>query len=210
MGLFSKLEASDVDLIASYGVKRPFPRGAIVIYEGAEGDSCYIILSGRTKVYVSDDQGKEVILNILGAGDYFGELALIDSAPRCASVMALEGIQLFVVSKIGFEKCLSEHPELSLKLMHPLVQCIRCLTLNVKKLAFLDVYGRVARTLLELASDDTGISVIEPRPTHQQIADMVGASREMVTRIMKDLSAGNYISVEKDRIMIAGRLPVGW
>lgn len=210
IGLFSDLGPDDIKVIASYGVKRSFPKGAVIINEGDESDSLYIIDRGQVKIYASDEHGKEVILNLQGPNDYFGELSLIDSAPRSASVVTLEKSVLTVVSKANFEKCLEECPSLVFKFMCPLVRRIRFLTNNVKNMALLDVYGRVARTLLDLAEEREGVWVIERRPTHQDIADMVGASREMVSRIMRDLLAGNYIEVKDKKIVIPGKLPEAW
>ena len=208
--VFSDLATEDLQLIASQGVVRAYPKNTVLISEGDLGDSFYVILDGRVKVYVSDEEGKEVILNIQGPGDYFGELALIDSAPRSASVMTLEPSQLSVVSKSDFERCLGENPRIALELIRPLVHRIRSLTDSVKNLALLDVYGRVARTLLDLAIERDGMVVIEERPTHQDIASMVGASREMVSRIMKDLASGGYIQVKNKTIRIPGKLPHAW
>lgn len=208
--VFSDLATDDLHLIASQGVVRAYPKNSVLINEGDLGDSFYVILDGRVKVYVSDEEGKEVILNIQGPGEYFGELALIDSAPRSASVMTLEQSQLSVVSKSDFERCLSENPRIALELIRPLVHRIRSLTDSVKSLALLDVYGRVARTLLDLSAERDGMLIIEERPTHQDIASMVGASREMVSRIMKDLITGGYIQVKNKTIVIPRKLPHAW
>ncbi|MDQ2695526.1 MAG: Crp/Fnr family transcriptional regulator, partial [Pseudomonadota bacterium] len=190
---FSELDATDLRQICDCGVNRSYPKNAILINEGDLSDSLFIILSGRVKIFVSDEDGKEVILNIQGPGEYFGELALIDEEPRSASVMTLEPSQMAVVSKAAFQECLAAHPNLAFNLIRSLVRRVRSLTESVKSLALLDVYGRVARTLLNLASDQDGKLVIEERLTHQDIANMVGASREMVSRIMKDLTTGGYI-----------------
>ena len=208
--VFSDLATEDLRLIADQGVVRAYPKNTVLINEGDLGESFYVILEGRVKVYVSDEEGKEVILNIQGPGEYFGELALIDSAPRSASVMTLEQSQLAVVSKSDFERCLSENPRIALELIRPLVHRIRSLTDSVKNLALLDVYGRVARTLLDLSTERGGMLVIEERPTHQDIASMVGASREMVSRIMKDLITGGYIQSKNKTIIIPRKLPHAW
>ncbi|MGH8658286.1 MAG: Crp/Fnr family transcriptional regulator [Gammaproteobacteria bacterium] len=211
VGLFTELTAHDLAVIAAHGVKRSYLKGTIVLSEGDESDCFYLINEGRVKVYASDDQGKEVILSLEGPREYFGELALIDRKPRSASVLTLEDTCLTVVCRSEFEKCLSEHPQLAFKMMRPLVDRIRFLTRNVKNLALLDVYGRVARTLLNLAREENGIGVIKQRLTHQDIANMVGASREMVSRIMKDLEVGGYIKIGKNRVIeIPGKLPQGY
>jgi len=210
IALFSELLLENIEFIASKGLVRTYPKNTILINEGDESDTFYVIRSGRVKVYVSDENGREVILNIQGPGEYFGELALIDEAPRSASVLTLEKCILAVVSKIDFYNALTERPAIALELIRPLVHRIRSLTESVKNLALLDVYGRVARTLLNLATQENGESVIEQRLTHQEIANMVGASREMVSRIMKDLADGGYIRVVKRKIYLQHKLPPGW
>ena len=208
--LFPELTPSDLRLIAERGVAVTFPKNTVLIEEGEQSDSFYIIQRGKVKVYVSSDDKKEIILNTQGPGEYFGELAIIDDAPRSASVMTLEKSQIVVVTKPQFLECLESHPGLALEIIRMLTRRVRALTKSVKSLALLDVYGRVARALLDLATDRDGVCVIEGRITHREIANRVGASREMVSRIMKDLAAGGYIEVNRGSITILGRLPEGW
>ncbi len=208
--LFAELAPDDVEFIAGHGIVRSFPKNAVIINEGDVSNSLYVILEGRVKVFVSDDSSKEVILNIQGPGEYFGELALIDDTPRSASVMTTEKSRLVLVTRQAFERCLTENPSLSVKLIRTLAKRIRSLTVNVKDLALLDVYGRVAHTLLKLAVDEGGIQIIKQRLTHQEIASMVGASREMVSRIMRDLVLGGYVVVEDKRMLIRTKLPAHW
>lgn len=200
----------DLEWLRDRGIKRSYPKHAVLINEGELSDSFYIVLSGRVKVFVSDENGKEVILRTQKEGEYFGELALLDEMPRSASVMTLEKSRLSVVSKAAFGRCLKEHPDLALKLLRSLAQRVRSLTENVKSLALLDVYGRVAHTLLDLATEKEGKLVIEDRLTHQEIAYRVGASREMVSRIMKDLVTGGYIEIQPKAIVIPHKLPPAW
>lgn len=208
--LFPELSPEDLRIIASYGVTRSYPKNAVLITEGDGSDSLHVILQGKVKVFLSDEHGKEVLLSIQGAGEYFGELPLIDEAPRSASVMTLEPSRLAIISRESFQSCLVEHSVIALELIRSLAQRVRSLTENVRSLALLDVYGRVARTLLSLATDQEGRSVIEQRLTHQDIANMVGASREMVSRIMKDLNTGGYVQCKNRKIVIQKRLPTGW
>jgi CRP/FNR family cyclic AMP-dependent transcriptional regulator len=207
---FSELAPEEVRLICDCGTTKTYPKNSILINEGDQTDTLYIILSGKVKIYVSDKEGREVILNILGPGGFFGELALIDEAPRSASVMTLETSSLGMVTKAGFQQCIAAHPEIAMKMMRILCRRIRSLTENVKNLALLDVYGRVARTLENLATPKNGELVIEQRLTHQDIASMVGASREMVSRIMKELTIGKYIHFKNKRITILKKLPLNW
>ncbi len=208
--LFSDLSTEDIDAIACRGVVKSFPKHAIVINEGDRSDFLYVIKEGQVKVYVSDDRGKELILNIQGPGEYFGELALMDDIPRTASVVTLKPSRMVFVSRSDFESCLVDRPALALKLLRSLTRRVCALTDVVKNLALNDVYGRVARTLLKLAKERDGVLVVEQRLTHQDIADMVGASREMVSRIMKDLTTGGYIQSRDKIITIRAKLPRAW
>jgi CRP/FNR family cyclic AMP-dependent transcriptional regulator len=208
--LFSELSEADIDFIANRGTTKSFPRNTILINEGDESDFLCVILEGQVKVYASEESGKEVILNIQGPGEYFGELSLIDEVPRSASVMTLKPSRLVFISRGEFEACLVNNPLLALKLIRSLTQRIRALTEVVKNLALHDVYGRVARTLLKLAHEQDGVLVIDQRFTHQDLANMVGASREMVSRILKDLHTGGYIDVKNRVITISGKLPPAW
>ena len=208
--LFSELAPEDLRLICECGATKTYPRHSIIINEGDLSDTLYIILTGKAKVYVSEADGREVTLSILGPGEFFGELSLIDEAPRSASVATLESTSLSLVSKVGFQQCIKKNPEIALKLMRVLSHRIRSLTESVKSLALLDVYGRVARTLETLAITKNGAQVVEQRLTHQDIANMVGASREMVSRIMKELTTGNYIQFKEKHITILKKLPLNW
>lgn len=211
MHLFSELNPTDTDILTSHGTTRSYPANSILINEGDDTDSLYVVLEGEVKVYASDTAGKEVILNILGPGEYFGELALVDSEPRSASVKTMQATKVMVIAKHDFKKVLAEHPDIAFNMIQSLARQVRELTNNVKSLALMDVYGRVAHTLLELASEtEDGSMVIKQKLTHQDIADMVGASREMVSRILKDLANGGYISIKSKIVTINEKLPSGW
>jgi CRP/FNR family cyclic AMP-dependent transcriptional regulator len=203
------LDVIDLRDFAQHAVSRTFPENTVVVREGDRTDSLYIIVSGRVKIYVSDDKGKEVMLSESGPGEYFGEMVL-DEGPRSASVKTLEPTRFLVVSKEDFREFVKKSPEFSLHLICKLISRVRALTNDVKSLALMDVYGRVARMLLELAVDRDGVLVIESKPTQQEIASRVGASRDMVGRILGDLTAGGYIEVGRDRITIAKALPRTW
>jgi CRP/FNR family cyclic AMP-dependent transcriptional regulator len=208
--LFSVLADEELDAISRLAVTRNYPKNSIIINEGDHTDSLYVILSGKVKIFLTDDQQKEVIVAIQREGDYFGELALLDEAPRSASVMTMEPCSLLIVSRGAFERHLASDPKLAISLMRGLAARLRATTENVKSLALLDVYGRIARTLLQFAKEQDGHHVIADRLTHQDLANMVGASREMVSRIMKDLARGGYIKTEGKRITIKEKLPPGW
>jgi CRP/FNR family cyclic AMP-dependent transcriptional regulator len=203
------LDVVDLKDFAHHAVARTFPKNTIVVTEGDRTDSLYIIVSGKVKIYVSDEKGKEIVLSESGPGEYFGEMVL-DEGPRSATVMTLEPTQFLVIPKEDFEEFVKKSPDFALHLILKLIKRVRTLTNDVKSLALMDVYGRVARMLLDLAVEKGGKLVIENKPTQQEMASRVAASREMVSRILTDLVTGGYIEVERDRIVIAKELPRAW
>ena len=209
IALFSDLDDDAIESLGSHAVTRDYPRNSVIINEGEHSDSLYIIVSGRLKAFVSDDDGKEAVLSCMEKDEYFGELALLDDAARSASVMCLEDCTLSVISRQAFEDFLATHLELALPLLRGLARRVRVLTDNVKSLSLLDVYGRVAKLLLEEASED-GERLITSKMTQQDIASRVGSSREMISRILKDLKLGGYIDIEDKRIVINQPLPEKW
>ena len=208
--LFAGLSADDISAISSRAVSVNRPRGEAIVREGEPSESFYVILSGRVKVYSSDEDGNEIILNFQGPGEYFGEMALIDETTRSATVETLEETRLAIISKEAFRSCFAMRPEIEF-VIREYVRRVRVLTEKVKSLGLEDVYGRVTRSLAALATlrEDKKM-VIEQRLTHQDIANMVGSSREMVSRIMADLSRGGYIAVEEKRITINKKFPAEW
>lgn len=203
------LSEAEVQAIARRAVTRAFPKNTVVVSEGDRTDTLHIVVSGRVKIYVSDEKGKEIVLNHAGPGEFFGELVL-DGGPRAASVMTLEPCRFLVVPKEDLREFVAQSPDFALHLIRKLIRRVRVLTNDIKSLALMDVYGRVARMLLELALERDGALVIEQRPTQQEMANRVGASREMVSKILGDLASGGYIAVERDRITIARALPRAW
>jgi CRP/FNR family cyclic AMP-dependent transcriptional regulator len=207
--LFEGVPEAELRALADRTVLRNYPKQAIIVNEGDESDTLYLILSGRVKVYLADEHGKELILAIKGPGQYFGEMVL-DEQPRSASVMTLEPAQFAILSRADFRAFLLTHAEVSLQLIQNLIKVARGLNRNVRNLAMLDVYGRVARILLELAVEQGGKLVIPERLTQKDIAARVGASREMINRILRDLTTGGYVSVEDGRITINKAPPARW
>jgi CRP/FNR family transcriptional regulator, cyclic AMP receptor protein len=203
------LGEAELKAILRHAVPRAYPKNTIVVSEGDRAETLYIVASGRLKIYVSDEKGKEIVLNHAGPGEYFGEV-MLDEGPRSASVMTVEPTRLLVVSKEDFASFLSASPEFALHLIRKLVRRVRALTGTVKSLALMDVYGRVARMLLELAVDRDGRRVITNRPTQQEMASRVGCSREMISRILTDLAEGGYVEVDRETITIARALPRAW
>ena len=203
------LSAEELRALSAQGIVKSFPKNTIIVSEGDETDSFYIIVEGRVKVFVSDEEGREIVLATQGPGDYFGEMVL-DGGPRSASVMTLAPSRFAVIPKSRFRDFLHTHPAFSTHLIEKLIRRTRTLTENVKSLALMDVYGRVARLLLELAVQEDGRLIVEEKLTQQDIANRVGASREMISRIFKDLAAGGYISIDKKRISIHKTPPRHW
>ncbi|MGH8582988.1 MAG: Crp/Fnr family transcriptional regulator [Gammaproteobacteria bacterium] len=208
--LFPELGREDIDVLSKAGTLKSFPRNTLLISEGDPSNELYIIVAGKVRVYASEADGKEVTLSLEGPGQYFGELGLIDDAPRSASVVTTEPSKLVVLTKNDFQRCLGEHPAIALKLLHFLVQQVRTLTERLKNIALLDVYGRISRTFMSMACEREGHWVIEQRLTQQEVANLVGCAREMVARVMKDLVTGGYIEVEHKCITIKKKLPAAW
>ena len=208
--LFSSLTDEELQPIVDMATTRSLPANSIVVNEGDQTESLYVILSGRVKVFLSDEDGKEITLAIEGPGDYFGEMVL-DGGPRSASVMTVEPAQFSIIQKADIEKYLHNNPAVALNIIRQLISRIRTLTDSVRSLALLDVYGRLRKLLLDLAEEQPdGERVIKEKITQQELANRVGASREMISKILKDLSIGGYIRVDKKIITIVKDPPKGW
>ena len=200
--LFATLPPDALSHLERHTRRQRYARETFLMGVGERADAMYLILSGSVKVFLSDADGKEVRLALLSAGDYAGEMALIDGQPRSASVVTAEESELCVLSKDGFNQCLAEHPDIARHVMVALVQRLRGADRKISSLALLDVYGRIAQLLLELGQPEGNLKVIGERLSQQEIANRVGASREMVSKIMKDLAQSGHIAVEKKRIVI--------
>ena len=195
--------------MAARGNVRQFGAQTVLFSEGDPSDAIYILLAGRVKVYGADEQGREVIYNMHGAGESFGELAL-DGGPRSASVMTVEPCRLIVVQGADARAFLKEHPDFAWHLIRKFARLLRHSTASVKSLALQDVYGRLADLLRALAEQGPGAGVIEPKPTQQELAERVGSSREMVSRILTTLVKGGYVDNEPKRLVLRKKLPEGW
>jgi CRP/FNR family cyclic AMP-dependent transcriptional regulator len=196
--------------LALRGTFRTYRKNTVIINEGEVGDSLFVLLEGRVKVYSTDADGREITYNIVEAGDYFAEMWL-DGGPRSASVMTLDPSVCSVVSRNGLRDHLAEEPEFALELVSQVIRRARAATETARNMALLDVYGRVIATLENHqgpASADNPITITQI--THQQIASRVGASREMVSRLLKDLEKGGYIELGVKRITLKKKLPARW
>ncbi|HVY07459.1 MAG TPA: cyclic nucleotide-binding domain-containing protein [Burkholderiales bacterium] len=206
---FWTLPPQHLKALGEQGTVRSYPKNAVIINEGERSDSLYIVLSGKVKVYLADETGKELLLSTQGPGEYFGEM-ILDEGPRSASVMTLEPSRFAVVSVAQFRQFLSQNPDIGLELIKSLIYRMRALTKTVGNLGLLDVYGRVARLLIDMAVEENGKQVIKEHLTQQDMASRVGCSREMISRILKDLRVGGYIKMEGERMIIAKKPPAAW
>ena len=202
---FTQLNDRELEVVRSVASERTYPKNAVVLTEGEMGDSLYMIQSGKVKVFIGDEEGREIILKILGPGAFFGEMSMIDKQPRSASVTTIEPATFLVLSNAAFERCVEQAPRIANMVMQILAQRVREADRKIGTLALMDVYGRVASTLLELAVYTNGKLVVGEKLSQQDLANMVGASREMVNRILKDLSERGFISIESKSITIINR-----
>ena len=200
--LFSLLPVDQLLLLTQVVLRKPYPKNSTVIAAGDPADALYVVISGRLKVTMSDNEGREVILAILNQGEVFGEMGLIDQAPRSATVVAMESCELLTMTRADFTKCLQKNFDLTMNVIRGLVKRLREADKNIGSLALMDVCGRVARLLLEMAETVDGQKVITKKLPKQQIAKMIGATREMVTRVMKQLETSGHIEVRAHQILL--------
>ena len=201
--LFSMLTASQAESVAGAVIKARFKRGEAIVEQGKKSDALSIILTGRARVVTTDARGREVILATMHPGDYVGEMSLIDNEPHSATVRAEIQTDALVLGRLEFARCLPENSSMAYAVMKGLVQRLRQADRKIESLALMDVYGRVARALLEFAIVDAqGELVIRDKVSRQDLAKMVGASREMVSRVMKDLEGRGFIETRSDGSMV--------
>ena len=205
--LFSMLTNDQAQSIADSVVKRRFRRGEIVVEHNKKSNALFILLTGRARVLTSDSRGREVILAVLQPGDYVGEMSLIDNEPHSATVRAEVQADILVLGRAKFARCLPENSTLSYAILRGLVRRLRNADRQIESLALLDVYGRVARTLLEMSEDVAGVKTIRNKVSRQDMAKVVGASREMVSRVMKDLEERGVIETQEDGSVIIKERP---
>ena len=201
--LFSRLTVAQAEAIGSAVVKRRFKRGEALVVQGQKSDGLYLLLTGRARVTAADNRGREVILATLVQGDYLGEMSIIDNEPHCATVRAEVQTDVLQLERAEFTRCLSENAAMSLVVMRGLVKRLRQADRKIESLALLDVYGRVAHALLEEAETDAqGQQVIAGKVSRQDLAKTIGASREMVSRVMKDLETRGFIQTLPSGAMV--------
>lgn len=208
VGIFSQLNEVSLRKLSKLSVRQHIKSNTLLFEEGDVPDCMYIIDKGTVCISVINDQGNELILNHMTAGEYFGELSLIDGQPRSAIARATTSCDVTTISRESFQDLIQHNPELLLSITKAVILRVRQLTHNARDLALLDVYGRVRKALIKL-SDNTG-RIGNPKITHQEISNMVGSSREMVTRIMRQLAIGGYIEQSEEYIQLSKKLPIGW
>jgi len=204
--LFAELSSKEIRGLLEFSEKRKYPRGSIVVYRGDVGDVLYLIMKGKVKVVLSSQDGKEIILNTLQAGNYFGEMSVLDHMPRSATVVTMENCEFLVITRKVLTDQIEGNPEVALKLLSEMSRRLRETDEQINSLAHLDVRGRLAQTLLKLLKKtdtrkEETYQVI-PRPTMKDLADMTGTSRETVSRILREFSKKGIISLKKNSIII--------
>ncbi len=206
---FAGLDEAALRTLSPRGVIRSFPKGAVLVNEGDGTDSLYVLLTGRVKAFLSHEDGKEVVLNTIEVGDYFGELVL-DGGPRSASIMALEPCRAYLVPRADVEILIERNAVFARDLMNRLIGRVRSLTARVRDLTLNDVYGRFVKFVDSHSIEKDGVRVVPERLTQHDIAARIGGSREMVSRILKDLAAGGYISIDAKHVTVHRKLPARW
>jgi CRP-like cAMP-binding protein len=204
--IFSELTDADITSLARLSSRRHYPKDTVVFFENEEGDFFFMIVGGRIKVTILGDDGREVILSILGPGDFFGEMALLDNEPRSATAIAVEDSELLSLHRHDFQTVLADNRSIMAALIKILTSRIRKANHQISTLALLDVYGRVARVIVDMARDEgrrlKDGRIAFRRATHQEIANRIGTTRETVTRMLKDLERQGMIHVEGREIVV--------
>jgi CRP/FNR family cyclic AMP-dependent transcriptional regulator len=207
--LFSALSES-LRPLARRGEIRRYRKNTLLIEEGDHGDTLYLILAGRLRSFASGDKGREITYGVYGPGEYLGEMSL-DGGPRSANVITLEACTCAVITRTTLQRHIAEHPEFAFELIAKVIRRARAATLSAKQLALNDVYGRLVQVLDALAvSRPDGTRLIEERLTHQELANRLGCSREMVSRLMKDLELGGYLQAQPRQWLLLRPLPARW
>jgi CRP/FNR family cyclic AMP-dependent transcriptional regulator len=207
--LFASLPPAALDEVRRLAVVRSYPKRTIVASEHDPGERLYVILSGSVSIYMSDEKGRQIELDQAGPGDFFGVM-IFDGGPHSASTVTLEKTRLAVFSRADFQGLMEQYPVIAMGLIHKLIRRLRVATGNIRSLGLLNVYDRIVELLLEEFAGEGSMPGAGLKVTHQEIANRVGASREMVGRILRDLARGGYISVTGGHIRLLKKPPSGW
>lgn len=208
--LFSNLSSAQLQSIGAHAAMRVYEKGDVIVQQGEVAQSLHVLVAGQVKVYMRNEENREVIINTLSAGEFFGELPMFDQEPRSASVAAIERCHVQTLSYAKFQKILDASPDIARRIMEALAARLRHADRQISTLALLNISGRVSRTLLELAIMSNGQRVVGEPFTQKDLAGMIGASREMVNRTLRDLMDQGYISIGRKSITILNdKLPDG-
>lgn len=198
-----------IEALVVLGVVRSYPKNTILFQEGDASDQIFVLLEGKLKVFLADSDGKEIVVDMLSPRQYFGEMAL-DGESRSASVMTIVASKLAVIQRDDFKAFLAQNSDAAFSLIVTLIRRARNLTRTIGNLALLDVYGRVARLLIDNATEESGQLVVTEKMSQHEIAQRIGSSREMVSRILGDLKVGGYITMDGRKMVIKQNLPKHW
>lgn len=208
--IFSELNERALELIQQKSRTRKLRRGVILLSEGETGESLYIIRSGKVKIFVSDDEGNEMTLFVEGPGSYIGEISLLDGAPRTASAVSIEKTEVISISRKDFMDVITENPEIAFNIINALTKKMRRATESIRSLALRNVYQRLVLKLLELADEEEGCKVINTKYSHLELGKMIGASREMVGKVLAELSKGEYVEQREKKLYLLKDFPHDW
>ena len=204
--IFSELSEADIASLGRLTSRRACPKDTVVFFENEEGDSFFIIVDGRIKVTILGDDGREVILSVLGRGDFFGEMALLDNEPRSATAIAAEETELLCLHRTDLQSVLADNRAILTSFIRVLTSRLRKANHQISTLALLDVYGRVARVIMEMAKEEgrrlKDGRIAFRRATHQEIANRIGTTRETVTRMLKDLERQGLIHIDGKEVVV--------
>jgi CRP/FNR family cyclic AMP-dependent transcriptional regulator len=204
--IFAELTDDDIASLARLTARKRYPKDTVVFFENEEGDTFFMILEGRIKVTILGDDGREIILSVLGPGDFFGEMALLDNEPRSATAIAVEETELLSLQRVDFQSVLTDNRSIVSALIKVLTSRLRRANHQISTLALLDVYGRVARVIVDMAREEgkrlKDGRIAFRRATHQEIANRIGTTRETVTRMLKDLERQGLIHIEGKEIVV--------
>ncbi len=210
ISLFACLDDATLEKLQNTAIKRSFPKNTVLFSKGDLSDSMYVVIQGKVKAVIYNEEGREMLLSFFGPGEYFGEMAMLDGRPRSASMVTKTFCRLMIIHREDFKQVLLNNSEMTFRLLQKILCKLRDATERIENLTFLNVYGRMANLFLQLARPGDHELIIKEKLTHQEIANMVGSSREMVSRIMKELIYGNYITVKKKEIIIKKNLPMNF
>lgn len=204
--LFSCLDENALREIESEAVRKRFPKNTVIFSKGDESDSLYVICKGKVKAVIHDELGKEIVLSVIGSGECFGEMAALDGIPRSATIVTKEPTELLILHRDDFKRILSSNLDVLFNLVSVLLARLRRADEKIESLAFWNVHGRIANLFMEMARPEGSRWVIREKMTHQEIADIVGSSRERVSKILKEIADAGYISIDHKQITIHRKL----